>query len=94
MELSGDMNGRITVPQENEHIEQLMAARISEVAQRRQVVKILAGEYRRGHTEDMRNLFIAIQTAIDCLDRAIKDEEASNLSEVVDRMDEARRLAR
>jgi molecular chaperone GrpE (heat shock protein) len=60
---------------ENEHIEQLLAARARMVADRREFAKSLAKEYKRGDTERVREVFIDIQNAIDAIDRAIENEQ-------------------
>jgi hypothetical protein len=51
------------------------AARLIE--QRRAFVKVLAGPYERGKTEQARERFLEMQTAIEAMDRAIEDEEGS-----------------
>lgn len=60
--------------QENEHVENLIAARDKEVADRRDVAGKLAEKHQRGHAEDMREAIILIQNAIEAIDRAIADE--------------------
>jgi hypothetical protein len=58
----------------NEHIQQLAAARAAAITQRRQVAAALAESYKRGHTENMRDLFVKLQDSIEAIDRAIADE--------------------
>jgi hypothetical protein len=59
-----------------DYVQKLMQARDREVAQRRKVADSLAGEYRRGHTEDISEAFINIQNAIEAIERAIEHERA------------------
>ena len=59
---------------ENEEIENLIAARDREVADRRDIASTLAAKHQRGHAEDMRQAIILIQNAIEAIDRAIADE--------------------
>ena len=40
-------------------------------------VKVLAGPYERGKTEQARERFLDMQTAIEAMNRAIEDEERS-----------------
>ena len=60
---------------ENQHLTWLKAARDKQVIHRRQVVSALAGEYKRGHTENMRTTLIEIVAAIQAIDCAIEDEQ-------------------
>jgi hypothetical protein len=57
-----------------EHAKQLSAARDRLVA--RELAAALAGPYKRGHTENMRECFITIQAAIEAIDRAARDEQS------------------
>jgi hypothetical protein len=59
--------------QENEHFRTLVAARNRELEHRRDVAKVLAEKYNRGHTEKWE-LFISIQSTIEAIDRALADE--------------------
>jgi hypothetical protein len=45
------------------------------VAERREVASALTEKYKRGHTDDMRELLVQIQATIDAIDRAIADEK-------------------
>ena len=45
------------------------------VKARREVAVTLTENFRRGHTEDVRDLFIRLQDTIEAIDRAILDEE-------------------
>jgi hypothetical protein len=47
------------------------------IEQRRAFVKVLAGPYERGKTEQAREKFLEMQTAIEAMNRAIEDEERS-----------------
>jgi hypothetical protein len=60
-----------------EHTDNLKKARARLIEQRRAFVKVLAGPYERGKTEQAREKLLEIQTVIDAMDRAIKDEERS-----------------
>ena len=60
--------------QENEHIRTLVAARNRELEHRRDVAKILAEKYNRGHSEKWE-LFVSIQSTLEAIDRALADEE-------------------
>jgi hypothetical protein len=51
-----------------EHAKQLLAARDRLVADRRDLVTALAGPYKRGHTENMRECFITVQATIEAID--------------------------
>jgi hypothetical protein len=58
-----------------EHTDNLARARLIE--QRRAFVKVLAGPYERGKTEQAREKFLEMQTVIEVMNRAIEDEERS-----------------
>ena len=66
---------------ENDHISKLFAARSRMVAERRSVVTELTGEYKRGHTELLRDQLVKIQTAIEGIDQAIADEKKTGAGE-------------
>jgi hypothetical protein len=59
----------------NEHLETLRAARMRTVEGRREVGVGLTGDYEAGHTEDLRRLFVELQSTVEAIDRAILDEE-------------------
>jgi hypothetical protein len=59
----------------NEHIQNLIAARDTELEHRRGAAKELAKTYTRGHTENMREAFDKIQDSIEAIERAIAHEE-------------------
>jgi len=56
-----------------EHTDNLKKARARLIEQRR----VLAGPYERGKTEQAREKFLEMQTAIEAMNRAIEDEERS-----------------
>lgn len=60
--------------EENEHVNQLSAARGRLIADRRQAVQEIAGQNRRGLNGDTCDALILIQTTIEALDRALADE--------------------
>ena len=60
----------------DEHIDSLRQARALLIEQRRAFVRVLAGPYDRGKTEQAREGFLEIQAAIEAMDRAVEDEEA------------------
>src|SRR5260221_923353 len=60
-----------------DHTDNLKKARARLIEQRRAFVKVLAGPYERGKTEQARERFLEMQTAIEAMDRAIEDEEGS-----------------
>jgi len=60
-----------------EHTDNLKKARARLIEQRRAFVKVLAGPYERGKTEQAREKFLEMQTAIEAMNRAIEDEERS-----------------
>ena len=57
------------------NVDDLKKARSRLVGERRAVGKVLAGPYEPGKSEESRATFIAIQAAIEAVDRAIDDEE-------------------
>jgi sensor histidine kinase regulating citrate/malate metabolism len=60
---------------DNDHLAKLVAARARMVAERREVARALTEKYKRGQTNEMRELLVQIQTTIDAIDRAIADEK-------------------
>ena len=60
-----------------EHTDNLKKAQAKLIEQRRAFVKVLAGPYERGKTEQAREKFLEMQTAIEAMNRAIEDEERS-----------------
>jgi hypothetical protein len=60
---------------DNDHLAKLVAARARMVAERREVARALTEKYKRGQTNEMRDLLVQIQTTIDAIDRAIADEK-------------------
>jgi hypothetical protein len=60
-----------------EHTDNLKKARARLIEQRRAFVKVLAGPYERGKTEQAREKFLEMQTVIEAMNRAIEDEERS-----------------
>jgi hypothetical protein len=63
-----------------EHTDNLKKAQAKLIEQRRAFVKVLAGPYERGKTEQAREKFLEMQTAIEAMNRAIEDEERSQSS--------------
>ncbi len=59
---------------ENAHLTALGKARESLVAMRRQLASALSEPYKRGHSENMRDQFIRVQTAIESVESAIWHE--------------------
>ena len=59
-----------------EHIESLESLRRQTVEQRRRVVGDLASPKDRGSAQDLREMFIKIQTTLEAIDRALEDERA------------------
>jgi len=53
-----------------EHTDNLKKARARLIEQRRAFVKVLAGPYERGKTEQARERFLDMQTAIEAMNRA------------------------
>lgn len=60
---------------ENEHIAGSLLRAPRMVVERRGVVGELTGEYKRGHTEHMREQLAKMQTEIGAIDEAIADEQ-------------------
>jgi hypothetical protein len=65
------------VTMSDEHIDSLRQARALLIEQRRAFVRVLAGPYDRGKTEQAREGFMETQAAIEAMDRAIADEEGT-----------------
>jgi hypothetical protein len=61
--------------QDNEYVQELIAARDREVAQRRDIAEVLAEKHNRGDTENMREAFIKIQDVIEAIERAVWHEK-------------------
>jgi hypothetical protein len=61
----------------DEHLNNLRQAREQLIEQRRAFVRVLAGPYDRGKTEQAREGFMETQAAIEAMDRAIEDEEGT-----------------
>jgi len=57
-----------------EHVKQLSTAREKLVAERRMLAEMLAKPHERGQA-DVRASFVAVQTAIEAIDRALQDEQ-------------------
>ena len=72
--LGFNLSRESVMAQGNEHVQALVAARERELEHRRDVAKVLAEKYNRGHTEKWE-LFINIQSTIEAIDRALADEE-------------------
>ena len=53
-----------------EHTDNLKKARAKLIEQRRAFVKVLAGPYERGKTEQAREKFLEMQTVIEAMNRA------------------------
>jgi hypothetical protein len=65
-----------------EHTDNLKKARARLIEQRRAFVKVLAGPYERGKTEQARQRFLDMQTAIEAMNRPSKtkrDREARSM---------------
>ena len=58
------------------HIEDLQNLRAQSVQQRRQLVRDLATPNERGGAQDVRELFLKLQSTIEAIDRALQDEQA------------------
>jgi hypothetical protein len=58
------------------HIDDLRNLRSLSVRQRRQLVRDLANPGERGRAQDVRDLFLKLQTTIEAIDRALADEQA------------------
>ena len=56
-----------------EHTDNLKKARARLIEQRRAFVKVLAGPYERGKTEQARERFLDMQTAIEAMNRGAND---------------------
>jgi hypothetical protein len=69
-----DLKEAITMAQDNEYVQKLIAARDREVAHRRDIAGHLAEKYNRGDTENTRETFIKIQETIEAIERAIWHE--------------------
>lgn len=63
------------MPDDNDHLAKLIAARSRMVTERRDVASALTEKYKRGQTNEMRELLVQIQATIDAIDRAIADEK-------------------
>jgi hypothetical protein len=61
----------------DEHLDNLRQARAQLIEQRRVFIRVLAGPYDRGKTEQAREGFMETQAAIEAMDRAIADEEGT-----------------
>ena len=61
--------------QDNEYVQNLIAARDREVTHRRDIAKTLAEKHDRGDTENLREGFIKIQNVIEAVERAIQHEK-------------------
>ena len=57
-------------------IDDLQNLRALSVRQRRQLVRDLASPNERGSAQDVRDLFLKLQTTIEAIDRALEDEQA------------------
>jgi hypothetical protein len=57
-------------------IDDLQNLRALSVRQRRQLVRDLASPNERGSAQDVRDLFLKLQTTIEAIDRALVDEQA------------------
>jgi len=55
-------------------IDDLQNLRALSVRQRRQLVRDLASPNERGSAQDVRDLFLKLQTTIEAIDRALVDE--------------------
>ena len=60
--------------QENAHIRKLITARERMIQDSRNLADALATEYKGGHTEGMRDNFVAARNAIEAIDPAIAHE--------------------
>jgi len=65
----------VTMADDNDHLAKLVAARSRMVTERRDVALALTEKYKRGQTNEMRELLVQIQATIDAIDRAIADEK-------------------
>ncbi len=76
--LSGDSStkrGHRFMAMQNEHIASLLLRAPRKVVERRSVVGELTEEYKRDHTEHMREQLAKMQTAIGATNEAIADEQ-------------------
>jgi DNA-directed RNA polymerase subunit F len=69
-----DLKEAITMAQDNEYVQKLIAARDREVVHRRDIAERLAEKYNRGDTENTREAFIKIQETIEAIERAVWHE--------------------
>jgi DNA-directed RNA polymerase subunit F len=69
-----DLKEAITMAQDNEYVQKLIAARDREVVHRRDFAERLAEKYNRGDTENTREAFIKIQETIEAIERAVWHE--------------------
>jgi DNA-directed RNA polymerase subunit F len=69
-----DLKEAITMAQDNEYVQKLIAARDREVVHRRDIAERLAEKYNRGDTENAREAFIKIQETIEAIERAVWHE--------------------
>ena len=58
------------------HVDDLRELRSLTVQRRRQVVRDMAQPNERDSGQDLRDLFLKLQTTIEAIDRALADEEA------------------
>jgi len=69
-----DFKEAITMAQDNEYVQKLIAARDREVVHRRDIAERLAEKYNRGDTENIREAFVKIQDVIEAIERAVWHE--------------------
>jgi DNA-directed RNA polymerase subunit F len=69
-----DLKEAITMAQDNEYVQKLIAARDREVVHRRDIAERLAEKYNRGDTENIREAFVKIQDVIEAIERAVWHE--------------------
>jgi hypothetical protein len=60
---------------DNEHIQKLTTARDITVKARREVADALTQPYKRGQTENVRDMFVKLQSTIEAIDRALIHEQ-------------------
>jgi hypothetical protein len=65
------------------HVDDLRNLRALSVRQRRQLVRDLANPGERGSAQDVRDLFLKLQTTIEAIDRALVDEQADTARTVL-----------
>ena len=58
-------------------VEELQQLRTVAIEHRRQLVRELATPNERGGAQDLRELFLKLQSTIEAIDRAIADERAA-----------------